>query len=128
MPTDAKNVSDFKGLNDYISSLTEAQKAQLKDAPKYFYEVTFEKPGGLVMPIILELTYEDGTKERKMYPAQIWRYNENEVTKVFKTQKAITNFTIDPDLETADVDTSNNSWPRKQEPNNFEKFKEKIKG
>ncbi len=128
LPTDAKNVSDFKGLNDYISSLTEAQKAQLKDAPKYFYEVTFEKPGGLVMPIILELTYEDGTKERKMYPAQIWRYNENEVTKVFKTQKAITNFTIDPDLETADVDTSNNSWPRKQEPNNFEKFKEKIKG
>ncbi|WNH13308.1 M1 family metallopeptidase [Thalassobellus suaedae] len=127
LPADAKNVSDFEVLDNYMSSLTEKQKAELKDAPNYFYEVTFEKPGGLVMPIILQLTYEDGTKERKMYPAQIWRYNDNEVTKVFKTQKAIANFTIDPDLETADVDTSNNLWPRKVEESSFDKFKEKIK-
>ncbi|MFI1771678.1 M1 family metallopeptidase [Thalassobellus citreus] len=127
-PKNAKNASEFKVLEAYKASLTEAQRSQLKEAPKYFYEVTFEKPGGLVMPIILELTYEDGTKERKTYPAQIWRYNENEVTKVFKTQKAITNFEIDPDLETADIDTSNNSWPRKVEESSFDKFKEKIKG
>tara|TARA_R110002050_G_scaffold104052_5_gene213284 strand:+ start:48006 stop:50279 length:2274 start_codon:yes stop_codon:yes gene_type:complete len=128
LPKDAKKASDFKMLNAYKESLTEEQKSELKEAPKYFYEVTFEKPGGLVMPIILELTYEDGTKERKMYPAQIWRFNENEVTKVFKTQKAITNFEIDPDLETADIDISNNLWPRKVEESNFDQFKEKIKG
>ncbi|KJD33517.1 aminopeptidase [Tamlana nanhaiensis] len=126
VPSDAKNPSDFAVLNDYLATLSAEQKATLKAAPKHFYEVTFEKPGGLVMPIILEITYEDGTKERKTFPAQIWRYNDKEVTKVFKTEKAITGFVIDPDLETADVDTSNNAWPR-EEKNNFDKFKEQVK-
>ncbi len=125
---DAKKASDFKFLNDYLESLSAEEKSQLKEAPKHFYEVTFEKPGGLVMPIILEITYEDGTKERKQYPAQIWRYDENEVKKVFKTQKAITSFVVDPDLETADVDTTNNTWPRKVEDTKFDQFKEKVKG
>ncbi len=127
VPENAKTPSDFKFLNDHLEGLPEDEKTRIKEAPKYFYEVTFEKPGGLVMPIILEMTYEDGTKERKTYPAQIWRYNENEVKKVFKTQKAITSFVVDPDLETADVDTSNNTWPKKVE-NNFDQFKEKVKG
>ncbi|MDG1730008.1 MAG: M1 family metallopeptidase [Algibacter sp.] len=127
MPKDSKSISDFKFLTDYIESLPQEEKVKLKEAPKYFYEVTFEKPGGLVMPIILEMTYEDGTTERKTYPAQIWRYNENEVKKVFKTNKTITSFMVDPDLETADVDTSNNSWPKMNEANNFDKFKEKVK-
>ena len=127
-PENAKSVSDFKFLTDYIEELPEEEKARLKDAPKYFYEVTFEKPGGLVMPIILEIAYEDGTKERKTFPAQIWRYNEKEVKKVFRTDKAITGFTIDPDLETADVDTANNAWPKKVEVNSFDKFKQKVKG
>jgi hypothetical protein len=76
----------------------------------------------------VELTYEDGTKERKMYPAQIWRYNDKEVKKVFKTEKAITNIVVDPDLETADVDTSNNSWPKENKENKFDEFKDKVKG
>ncbi len=128
IPEDAKNASDFTVLNNHLNSLNDKEKERLGDAPKYFYEVTFEKPGGLVMPIILELTYEDGTKERKTFPAQIWRYNENEVKKVFKTQKIITNLVIDPDLETADVDTSNNSWPKKVQQSDFDQFKEKVKG
>ncbi|MDD7886664.1 M1 family metallopeptidase [Flavivirga sp. 57AJ16] len=127
-PEGAMSASDFPALNDHINNLSDEEKSQLGEAPKYFYEVTFEKPGGLVMPIILELTYEDGTKERKTYPAQIWRYNENEVKKVFKTQKAITNIVIDPDLETADVDLSNNSWPKEVQQSNFDQFKEKVKG
>ncbi|WP_158847933.1 M1 family metallopeptidase [Algibacter sp. L1A34] len=128
IPKDAKSAQDFPELNAYLGSLSSEEKAQLKEAPKYFYEVTFEKPGGLVMPIILEMTYEDGTKERKTYPAEIWRYNEFEVSKVFKTEKAITSFVIDPDLETADVDTSNNSWPKKTDNDAFSKFKQKVKG
>ncbi len=128
IPKDAKDASDFAVLNEHLNSLNDKEKERLGDAPKYFYEVTFEKPGGLVMPIILELTYEDGTKERKTFPAQIWRYNENEVKKVFKTQKAITNLLIDPDLETADVDVSNNSWPKEVQQSDFDQFKEKVKG
>ena len=94
---------------------------------KFFYEITFDKPGGLVMPIIAEYTYADGTKERKTYPAQIWRFNDKEVTKAIYSDKEITNIIIDPDLETADVDTSNNSWPKKQ-ASEFDTFKSKIKG
>jgi len=127
IPQDAKSASDFAELNTYLESLSPEEKAKLKEAPKHFYEVTFEKPGGLVMPIILEITYEDGTVERKKYPAEIWRYNEFEVKKVFKTNKAITSFVIDPDLETADVDTTNNAWP-KDDATAFSKFKEKVKG
>ena len=94
---------------------------------KYHYEITYNKPGGLVMPIIVEFTYKDGTKERKTYPAQIWRYTDNEVTKVFSSSKQIENIVIDPDLETADVDLSNNSFP-KQKEDKFDKFKKQVKG
>ncbi|WP_242133461.1 M1 family metallopeptidase [Aestuariivivens marinum] len=128
VPSDAKEVSDFEVLNNYLAMLPDSEREALKKAPNHFYEVTFEKPGGLVMPIIVELTYEDGTKERKTYPAQIWRYNDKEVTKVFKTDKAITNIVVDPDLETADVDMSNNSWPKQEKESQFDKFKKKIQG
>ena len=98
-----------------------------KKQSKYHYEITYNKPGGLVMPIIVEFTYKDGTKEKKTYPAQIWRYNDKEVTKVFSSSKEVQSITIDPDLETADVDTSNNSWPKKT-ATKFDKFKNKVKG
>ncbi|WP_165730212.1 M1 family metallopeptidase [Polaribacter sp. 20A6] len=100
--------------------------AKSKDS-KFHYEITYNKPGGLVMPIIVEFTYKDSTTERKVYPAQIWRLNDKEITKVFSTTKEVTKITIDPDLETADVDTSNNSWP-KETNNKFDKFKSNIKG
>ena len=109
------------------ASMSDKEKSLLKEIPNYFYEVTFEKPGGLVMPIIVELEYKDGTKERHNFPAQIWRYNDKEVSKVFKTTKEIKKITIDPDLETADIDTSNNSWPKKDN-SKFNKFRKKLKG
>ncbi|WP_456376235.1 M1 family metallopeptidase [Lutibacter sp.] len=124
----SKKPESYSLLNDYINNnFSEQEKYELK-APKYFYELVFEKPGDLVMPIIVEFEYEDGTKERKQYPAQIWRKNDKEVTKVFPSSKAITKITVDPDKETADVDLSNNSWPKNKETK-FEKFKRKqIKG
>jgi hypothetical protein len=128
VPVDAKKASDFEFLNNHFESLTDEEKVDLKELPNHFYEVTFEKPGGLVIPIIIELTYEDGTKERQTFPAQIWRYNDEEVTKVFRTEKAITSIVVDPDEETADLDTSNNSWPKKVEETEFDQFKEKVKG
>ena len=97
-----------------------------KAKSKYFYEITYNKPGGLVMPIIVEFTYDDGTKQKKMYPAEIWRYNDKQVTKAVHSDKQITKIVVDPDLETADVDTSNNSFPRNKE-DGFSKFKNKMK-
>ena len=130
-----KNVKKFytkEGDNDrveFVEDKTEGSKfgAGKKANSKFFYEITYDKPGGLVMPIIVEFTYKDGTKSRKKYPAQIWRLNDKQVTKTFNSDKEVTNITIDPDLETADVDVTNNSWPKKQK-NKFGKFKNKIKG
>ncbi|NOR27301.1 MAG: M1 family peptidase [Lutibacter sp.] len=123
-----KKPEDYNLLSDYVEqNFTSEEKATLK-APKYFYELVFEKPGDLVMPIIVEFEYEDGTKERKQYPAEIWSLNDNEVTKVFPSSKAISKITVDPDEQTADVDLTNNSWPKNKE-NKFEQFKRnQIKG
>jgi hypothetical protein len=90
-------------------------------------QVEFEKPGGLVMPIIVELTFIDGTKKRHTFPAQIWMKNDASVKRIFASSKEIKSIVVDPDFETADVDTSNNSWPKKTS-NRFDSFKNKLKG
>ena len=126
-PKNAKKVSDIPSVKEYINSLTDVEKKNIEDAPNYFYEVTFDKPGGLVLPLIVELTYEDGTKKRKKFPAEIWNKHDSEVKRVFASSKQITNIVVDPDLETADIDMSNNSWPKKTEENQFDKFKKKLK-
>ena len=127
VPVDSKKALEIDVIKNHMATMTEEQRAALKEAPNFFYQVTFEKPGGLVMPIIVELEYVDGSKERHTFPAQIWMKNDEEVTKVFRTTKAIKKITLDPDLETADIDTSNNSWPKKDD-SKFDKFKQKMKG
>ena len=77
------------------------------------------------MPIIVDIEYEDETTQRITYPAQVWRKNDKEVKKLIPSNKKIININLDPDLETADIDTSNNSWPKKEEKSKFDAFKEK---
>ncbi|WP_345189435.1 M1 family metallopeptidase [Algibacter agarivorans] len=115
-------------LKTYIMDNFTPEERQNIKAPKYFYNITFEKPGGLVMPIIVEYTYADGTSKTETYPAQIWRLNDNEVSKAISSEKEIISITIDPKQETADVDTSNNSWPKQVQESDFNQFKENIKG
>ena len=99
-----------------------------KKLPKYFYEIQFEKPGGLVMPIIVDYSYEDGTKERYKYPVQIWRKNDSIVKRLITSDKKLIGVELDPDAETADINLNNNSWPEQNNTSDFDKFKEKIKG
>ena len=114
---------DIAFLNEYLSdNFSVEERNSLKDT-KYFYEIIFEKPGGLVMPILVEYVFADGTKENKYYPAEIWRFNDKEIKKVFASDKEIKEINIDPNLLTADVDTSNNSWPKKKEDSQFDNFK-----
>ena len=108
-PFEAK---DVKALNDYIAANFTAEEQAKLNNPRFFYQVTFNKPGGLVMPIIIEITFDDGTKENHTFPAQIWRMNDAEVSRTFATQKPISKIVVDPKLETADIDTSNNTWPK----------------
>ena len=121
-PKDKKalKIEDVKLLSDYVDqNLSAEEKANMK-APKYFYEVTFNKPGGMIMPILVELTYEDDTKESFKYPAQIWRKSNDTARKVYATQKAVKKIQIDPKLETADIDVTNNTWPKQEEKSKFE--------
>jgi len=110
-----------------MDNFTEEERQTIKQ-PKYFYNITFEKPGGLVMPIIVEFTYADGTSKIEKYPAQIWRYNDNEVTKAIASEKEIVSIKVDPKAETADIDTSNNAWPKEVKESDFDAFKNKVKG
>ncbi|CAH8283853.1 hypothetical protein EV196_103478 [Mariniflexile fucanivorans] len=121
-------LDNSKPLKEYLmDSFTETERKNIK-TPKYFYNITFNKPGGLVMPIIVKYIYADGTSKMETYPAEIWRLNDNEVTKAIASEKEITGIEIDPDLETADIDISNNSWPKTEVSSDFDKFKEKVKG
>ena len=121
-------LDNSKLLNNYLNENYSEEELSNLNIPKYFYEIIFDKPGGLVMPIIVEYEYEDGTKERITYPVQIWRKNDDTVSKMVTSNKKIVNIVLDPDLETADIDTSNNSWPKKQDDSDFDNFKAKIKG
>ncbi|WP_046757288.1 M1 family metallopeptidase [Kordia jejudonensis] len=115
-------------LKEYLMDNFSEQERNAMKNPKYFYEVTFNKPGGLVMPIIVECTYEDGSSEMIKYPAQIWRKNDDSAQIVIASDKAIKTLQLDPKLETADIDTTNNAWPREEGNTDFNKFKEnKVK-
>jgi len=92
---------------------------------KNVYELTFSNKGGLVMPIIVEWTYKDGTKEVDRIPAQVWRLNEKKVVKTFVKDKEVASIKLDPMRETADIDESNNSWGTIAEPTKFQMFKAK---
>ncbi len=103
---------------------TFSKKEKEQYADKNFYELHFSNKGGLVMPVILEWTFEDGTTEKERVPVEVWRKNENSFTKVFVKNKVVTNVTLDPDKVTADVDESNNNWPQMApEPSRFQIFK-----
>ena len=101
--------------------LSDSEKAMLESG-KQFYEITFRNVGGLVMPLILEFEYADGEKEVRRIPAEIWKMSEPTVTKVFVTDRPASRITLDPYMETADVDMGNNHWPPRPEPTRFEVF------
>ena len=109
--------------NNTPEALDDATKA--KYANVNLYEITFSNKGGLVMPLIVEFTFEDGSKQVERIPAQVWRLNENKVTKLFITTKKATGIKLDPNRETADIDESNNTWPKLEssEPSKFAIFK-----
>ncbi len=98
-----------------------------KFADKNFYEVKFKNKGGLVTPLIVQFTFSDGSSQTERIPAEIWRLNEYEVTKVFAFDREVTNIVLDPNEETADTDTEDNVFPRKTQASQFDQFKEKGK-
>jgi len=90
---------------------------------KNIYEITFKNQGGLVMPVIVEFKYKDGTSEIERLPAEIWRMNEREVTKVFVKEKEVVQIVLDPKQETTDINTADNIFPRQQDSNKFDELR-----
>ena len=103
-------------------TLTAEQKIQIAGG-KNLYELTFSNKGGLVMPIIIEWTFKDGSKDVDRIAAQVWRKNENKVVKTFVKDKEVASIRLDPMRETADIDESNNVWNTMPEPSKFQLFK-----
>jgi hypothetical protein len=115
---------DEKRYEEYKKNLTPEEQKLLNET-NYFYELTVENIGGLLMPVIFEFTFEDGTKQIERIPAEIWKMSEASASKVFRFGKKVTNIALDPLLETADVELNNNFWPTRNVPSQFELFKQK---
>ena len=113
--------ADREAYDRYRAGLSE-EEAALLDAGYHFYGVTFENQGGLLMPLVLRFTLEDGTEEVKRIPAEVWLKNEDEFTKWFNFTQPVVQITLDPFLEMADTDRSDNYWPAMQEPSKFDVY------
>jgi hypothetical protein len=116
--------ADKKRYADYLASLSEEDRKLLQSG-KNFYTLVLKNKGGLPMPVIVKAEYEDGTSEVFRYPAEIWRLNDQQITKVIPTDKRVTRWTLDPFLEIADVDTENNAFPRQPaQPTRFQLYRQ----
>ncbi|MEP7257849.1 MAG: M1 family metallopeptidase [Flavitalea sp.] len=107
----------------FIEPLDEATKQKI--AGKHFYELQFSNKGGLLMPLILEWTFKDGSKEIDRIAVQVWRFDENHLTKTFMKDKEVASIRLDPMRETADIDESNNTWGNISTPSKFTLYKTK---
>jgi len=114
-------------LNGEFLSRVDDKEIMQKLKDKNIYEVTMSNNGGLVMPVIIEWTFKDGTKEIERIPAEVWRVNEHKVTKVFVKQKEVTNIVLDPNQELADIDVHDNVFPKTLPASKFDAFKKKSK-
>ena len=117
------SILDKLEYNYYLQNLGEKEK-ELLSLDRNFYEIHFSSVGGLVMPLVLEFTYADGSKEVKRVPAEVWRKNSEKIVKTFMTEKEVVSILMDPYLETADTDVSNNTWPPMRQPTRFELFQQ----
>lgn len=118
---------DKNAYEKYLENLSEDDKKHL-ETPYNFYQLDFSNKGGLVMPLLVEFTFTDGTKEMVKIPVEIWRMNHKNCSKLFYFEKEVESVALDPYLETADCEMFDNHWPRQTIPNRFDVFKEKQMG
>ena len=114
---DSKEI--LEDLYDKNDSDPEWKKKALVDAiekDEGYYIFEFSNKGGLVMPIPLEITYEDGTKELIRIPVEIWRKNSKKTKWLKRSKLKITQAVIDPYWEIGDTQIENNYYPTRLIP------------
>ncbi len=120
-------VLDKEEYAQYYNSLNDEEKALLNSG-NYYYEISLSNKGGLVMPVILLFEFTDGSTQEHRIPAEIWRLNQEKISKVFVADKEINRIILDPYLETSDVDTGNNYYPEQKQMNRFDLFRQRSGG
>ena len=113
---------DRKKYQDYLASLN-AEERLLAEAGTNFYTLSLQNKGGLPMPVIIRMEFEDGTDSIARFPAEIWRFNDVSLKKVIATTKKVKQWTLDPFYEIADINTEDNSFPAVAQPTRFQLFK-----
>ena len=134
--TSAKGSTDFsngpqpftlsntpEALNGEFRSREDDNAIRAKLEGKNIYQLKLKNVGGLITPVVIEWTYKDGSKEIERIPAEVWRENENEVVKIFIKDKEVVNILLDPNFELADVEMSNNVFPKRTSGSRFDQFR-----
>ncbi len=116
--------SDRKKYQDYLATLSPEERA-LAESKQNYYTLTLKNKGGLPMPVIIRMEFEDGTDSTARFPAEIWRFNDKQIAKVIATAKPVKQWVLDPYQEIADIDTENNAFPRMAKPTRFQLFKQR---
>jgi hypothetical protein len=116
--------SDKVKYQKYLESLSAEERKWIEDK-KQFYVLNIKNKGGLVMPLIVQAQYENGTTEDFRFPVEIWRFNNKEIKKTITTTKKVVKFKLDPYFELPDIDDSDNVFPREPEkPTKFQLMKQ----
>ena len=113
---------DRARYENYLQGLSEEERTMVESGG-YFYQLDFTNLGGMVMPLVLQFSFEDGDQELIRIPAEIWSRNNVHTSKVFRFDSQVTSIVLDPYLETADCDMGNNYWPSRPAVSRFELYK-----
>ena len=119
--------ADKKKYQDYLATLSDDER-KMAESGMNFYTLSVKNKGGLPMPIIVRMEFEDGTDSIARFPAEIWRFNDVSINKVIATNKKVKQWTLDPFFEIADIDTADNSFPPVSKPSRFQLYKQQQRG
>ncbi|GAB2550694.1 M1 family metallopeptidase [Spirosoma aerophilum] len=123
----AVTADDKKRYQDYLATLSPEER-KLAEAGTNFYTLSLKNKGGIPMPVIVRMEFEDGTDSVARFPAEIWRFNDVSINKVIATSKKVKQWTLDPFYEIADINTEDNSFPPVSQPTRFQLFKQQQRG
>ena len=115
--------ADKQKYEQYLAGLSQSERDLVQNNTN-FYTISVKNKGGLPMPVIVKMGFEDGTDSTAIFPAEIWRFNDGQINKVISTKKKVVQWTLDPNQQIADIDTENNSFPRVSKPTRLQIFKQ----
>ncbi len=113
--------SEQQKFQEFLKKLEEEEiDPNILTIKRNFYVIDFSNKGGLIMPIPLKIEYTDGTSEEFQIPAEIWRTNNQNVSKLLITTKELKSVQVDPHEELPEINRDLNFWPRRLMKEHFQ--------